>query len=86
MQHKLIPKISIVSNIVKLNDSLKETWAYKDILIDSVPGLSILKAHNLTLSHEKEKEVFVAILDSEIDINHKAINNNIWINLKEIPR
>ena len=55
-----------------------------DVLEDSIPGISLDKAYNTILKGKKGKEVVVAIIDMQIDINHEDLKNNIWTNNKEV--
>lgn len=63
----------------------KYFWHHKDIIDDSIPGVSLEKAYNTVLREKKGKEVVVAVIDMSIDINHEDLKNNIWINSNEIP-
>mgnify|MGYP000421403713 CR=1 FL=1 len=63
----------------------KYFWHHKDIIDDSIPGVSLEKAYNTVLRDKKGKEVVVAVIDMSIDINHEDLKNNIWINSNEIP-
>ena len=65
-------------------DELK-TWFEKDLLLDSIPGISLQRAYDSILKDKKGKEVIVAIIDTELDINHEHLKNNIWVNADEIP-
>lgn len=70
-----------------LSEEDKKNWFFKDIIIDSVPGVSLKRAYDSILNNriEEGEEVIIAILDSEVDINHKELKNSIWINKNEIP-
>ena len=60
-------------------------WEFKDILLDTVSGISLYKAYDSILKFKKHNEVVVAVLDMTVEIKHKDLNNNIWINKLEIP-
>ncbi len=60
-------------------------WHLKDYGTDSIPGLSLNKAYNTFLKSKKGNDVIVAIIDTDINITHEDLKNNIWINDKEIP-
>ncbi len=66
------------------NESLK-SWQHKDIVSDTIPGISLDKAYHEILANKKGNEVVIAILDTEIDINHEDLKDQIWKNPKEIP-
>lgn len=60
-------------------------WHHKDIIDDTIPGISLQKAYTRILEKKEPKEIIIAILDTEIDINHEGISNQIWVNSNEIP-
>lgn len=72
---------------VVLSDSVKQAWYLKDIVNDTIPGISAEKAFEELIGNKKPKlkEIIIAVLDTELDINHKAIKECIWINSNEIP-
>ena len=86
------PKINLttlpqVNNPVKVNvekDKLKH-WQYKDYTEDSLPGISLERAYRDIIKNKAGKPVVVAIIDTEIDINHEDLKGQIWTNPKEIP-
>lgn len=67
-----------------LTDSVLKEWQHKDILLDTVPGISSELSYQL-IENRKRDSVIVAIIDSGVDINHEDLKNAIWINQKEIP-
>ena len=62
-------------------------WYLNDSKDDSIPGISLNKAHQFLDSFKigKGANVVVAIIDTEIDIEHEDLKNKIWINPHEIP-
>ena len=74
---KSYDKSSITSKI-NLNN-----WHNLDPEIDSIPGTSVERAHNELLKGLKGKKVIVAVIDTGLDIDHKSLSNNIWINKNE---
>lgn len=66
--------------------SLKElkNWHFKDVIIDTLVGISLNRAYNTLLFNKKPKKVVVAVIDMPIEINHSGLKNNIWINKNEI--
>ena len=66
-----------------LTEEEKNTWSHKDLLTDSIPGMSIQKAYEF-LSNKKGVEVIVAIADSGVDIEHEDLKNVVWVNKDEI--
>ena len=75
-----------------INPSLHKTseielknWHFKDIVIDTLPGISLQRAYDSLLSAKKGIIIIVAVIDTEIDINHKDLVDKFWINKNEIP-
>ncbi|WP_298417838.1 S8 family peptidase [uncultured Kordia sp.] len=61
------------------------TWGHKDLITDTIPGMSVDKAYAEIIKGKKGKKVIVAVLDSGIDIDHEDLDDVIWTNSKEIP-
>ncbi|MGH1384462.1 S8 family serine peptidase [Kordia sp.] len=68
-----------------LTKTEKQNWHFKDIYEDSIPGISLDKAYRELLKNKKGSTIIVAVLDTELDIEHKDLKNQIWINSDEIP-
>lgn len=85
-QKKYFPISSQLSPFekIKLDEQTEKEWYYKDIIEDSIPGISLEKAYSTILKNKKGQEVIVAVIDTEIDINHEDLKANIWKNVKEI--
>ena len=62
-----------------------QTWGHKDLITDTIPGMSVDKAYAEIIKGKKGKKVIVAVLDSGIDIDHEDLDGVIWTNKKEIP-
>lgn len=97
---KFILSISILSILVccksaeqsnKSNNDLRlvkanfNSWHHSDLSIDSIPGISLEKWYNENKLRVPKNEIIVAVLDTQIDINHEDLKGRIWINKKEIP-
>lgn len=67
----------------KLAIGLKN-WHFKDVNIDTVPGISLDRAYDTLLKNANAREIIVAVIDMEIDVNHENLKNNIWVNSNEI--
>ena len=81
------PKLNVqVSDVVKMKDSIiLKNWHFKDIELDTVPGISLQRAYDSLLNdNKKSKEIIVAIIDMEIDIYHDGLKSHIWRNENEI--
>ncbi len=72
------------SDTYKKTDTLVNLWHHKDSFLDSIYGISLEKWYN-----EKPKkinrEIIVATLDGQIDLNHEDLQGQLWINEDEIP-
>ena len=58
---------------VKLDEKEKNTWGHLDILIDSLPGMSVERTYNEIIKDGKGKKIIVAVIDSGIDIDHEDL-------------
>lgn len=77
-QEKVIP-------IKNLSEKKLKIWYHKDIIDDSIPGISLDKAYNTILKDKKGKDIIVAVIDTSIDINHEDLNSSFWTNINEVP-
>ncbi len=68
----------------KLQDTIMREWQHKDIIADTIPGISSKKAYTL-LSNGLKNTIIVAIIDSGVDIDHEDLKDQIWFNTDEIP-
>jgi cell wall-associated protease len=67
-------------------DSKKEktkNWHLYDIELDTIPGISLRRTYNNILVNKKPLSITVAVIDTEIDINHIELKSHIWINENE---
>ena len=78
--------ILITKNLLKSEISKKEKmeWQHKNILSDSIFGVNTDLAYNFTRK-KRGRVVIVAVIDLEINTNHKDLQNRIWLNSNEIP-
>ena len=58
-------------------------WHHKDYSSDSLPGISLEKAYDEVLKNKKGKEVIIAVIDTDVNISHPDLHNQIWVNKKE---
>ena len=70
---------------VELSEEELKSWGHLDLVIDTVPGMSVNKAYSEIIKNKKGSKVIVAVIDSGIDIDHEDLNSVIWTNNKEIP-
>jgi cell wall-associated protease len=80
------PVTSFIPFIIKkeLTPQQFQTWYQKDYLTDSIPGISLDKWYSENKMKAKQ-EVIVAVIDTQLDINHEDLKGQFWINQKEIP-
>ncbi|BDU24941.1 S8 family serine peptidase [Flavobacterium sp. GSB-24] len=60
-------------------------WYQKDYQEDTISGISLDKWYRLNKKKPKIKNIIVAVIDTQIDINHEDLKGQLWINNKEIP-
>jgi cell wall-associated protease len=67
-----------------LSEKQLQRWSHLDLTKDTIPGMSVDKAYAELLKGKKGVKVIVGIVDSGVDIEHKDLKGNIWVNKKEI--
>ncbi len=60
-------------------------WQQKDFQNDKIPGISLNKWYAQNKLQQKLNTIVVAVLDTQIDLNHEDLKDQIWTNSKEIP-
>ena len=73
------------SKTSELTDDELEVWGSKDLLKDTIPGMSVDRAYQESIKNYKGESIIVAVLDSGIDIEHEDFEGVIWTNIDEIP-
>ena len=68
----------------ELSEKQMMSWGHLDLIKDSIPGTSLELAYE-KLVKKSGKNVIVAVIDSGIDVLHKDLEGNIWINKNELP-
>ncbi|HWK04515.1 MAG TPA: S8 family serine peptidase [Puia sp.] len=63
-----------------LSTAQSPNWQNKDLVADSVFGISTDKAYKELLSSKKSTSVLVAVIDCGIDTAHEDLKPSIWIN------
>lgn len=69
----------------ELSEAEYKAWMNKDLLTDTIPGMSVEKAYSELLTGRKGKKVIVGVIDSGVDIEHEDLKDVIWVNEDEIP-
>ncbi|SDG40052.1 S8 family peptidase [Psychroflexus sediminis] len=81
-----IPNLqSVNEKTVELTEEELQYWGSKDLLNDTIPGMSVNRAYEELLKDYEGKTVIVAVLDSGIDIEHEDLEGVVWTNIDEIP-
>ncbi len=76
---------NIIPKTIALSEEQQKNWQYKDIIDDTIPGISLDKAYTEIIKDKKGAPIIIAVIDTKLDINHEDISKHIWINPKEIP-
>jgi cell wall-associated protease len=69
----------------RLSEIDLKDWQHKDIFKDTIAGVSLDRAYQELLKKKKAKPIIVAVVDTEVDIDHEDLKQTIWTNKKEIP-
>lgn len=71
--------------ITPLTDVQTKNWVASDLVMDTIPGMSVDKAYAEIIKKQKGETVIVGVIDSGIDVEHEDLKNVIWTNKGEIP-
>ncbi|NHM00523.1 S8 family serine peptidase [Flavobacterium difficile] len=86
MKHLLFFIIIFCTSCKTLEKNNYDNWYYLDFQKDKIPGISLNKWYaEIKDKKVKQKEIIVAVLDTQIDISHEDLKDQLWINKKEIP-
>lgn len=69
----------------KIQDIDLNGWHHMDVINDTIPGISLDKAYNKILNNKTGDTVIVAVIDTEVDLEHEDLVGSFWVNKKEIP-
>ena len=64
----------------ELSDADLKIWGQLDLVKDTVPGMSVIKAYDEIIKNRKGVPVVVAVIDGGIDITHEDLKDVIWRN------
>jgi len=76
-------EVSIVEKKQPLTTFEENNWQHLDLATDSIPGMSVVKAHKF-LAGKKGVEVVVGVVDSGTDLGHEDLKDVAWINTDEV--
>lgn len=82
-----IPVENVDNNPLKvapLSEETEKAWSSKDLVKDTIPGMSIELAYDEFIKGEGVP-VIVGVVDSGVDVDHEDLKNKIWTNADEIP-
>lgn len=71
--------------VAELTETEKKRWGHADLLMDTIPGMSVDKAYKEIIGNKKGKTVIVAVVDSGIDLEHEDLDGVLWTNSDERP-
>ena len=69
----------------EFTETERKNWQHKDIIEDTVPGISLDKAYRDLIKSKRGETIVVAVIDTKLDRFHEDIANNIWLNTNEVP-
>jgi cell wall-associated protease len=75
-------------NDFKINNDTNffaQNWYHLDSDSNSANGIALQKLYVEKKINKNKKNIIVAVLDSQIDLNHEDLENQIWINKRETP-
>lgn len=76
-------KAIVTATKKELDSKLPQIWYQRDFQEDSIPGISLDKWYKENKQKSKTN-IIVAVLDTQIDSNHRDLQSQIWTNPKEI--
>ncbi len=71
--------------VADLTEVEKKNWGHADLLLDTIPGMSVNRAYDEIIKNRRGQTVVVAVLDSGIDLTHEDLDDVLWINIDEKP-
>ena len=69
----------------ELSEEEKKKWGHKDLVNDTVPGMSVERAYAEFVKGKRANKVIVAVIDSGIDVEHEDLKSVVWTNTDEVP-
>jgi cell wall-associated protease len=61
-----------------------KVWYDKDYLTDNIPGISLNKFYLEYKNKPELNNIVVAVIDTQLDIQHEDLRDQVWTNPKEI--
>lgn len=69
---------------ITLSETQLQNWNAADLLLDTIPGMSVDRAYKDIIKDKKGQTIIVGVIDSGVDIEHEDLDGVIWTNSKEI--
>ncbi|MBT8319814.1 MAG: S8 family serine peptidase [Gramella sp.] len=76
---------SIPLKVKDLSNAELKDWTNADLVLDTVPGMSVNRAYTEIIKKNKPAPVIVGVVDSGVDVDHEDLKGVIWTNADEIP-
>lgn len=71
--------------VTELTEAEAKKWGHLDLVKDTIPGMSVVKAYDDIIKNKNGKKVIVAVIDSGVDIDHEDLDDVLWTNKNEKP-
>lgn len=71
--------------VSELTETEKKNWGHADLIMDTIPGMSVDKAYKEIIKNKKGQTVVAAVLDSGMDLEHEDLKDVLWTNKDEVP-
>ncbi len=84
---RILPNLDSIKTLKQGEKNIQKAinnWQHKDIYNDTIPGISLDKAYEKIIRQKKGNQIIVAVMDTGIDIIHKDLKDQVWINNDEI--
>ncbi|WP_344924633.1 S8 family peptidase [Aquimarina addita] len=69
---------------ITLSEAQLQNWNTADLVLDTIPGMSVNRAYSDLIKDKKGQTVIVGVIDSGVDIEHEDLDDVIWTNPNEI--
>lgn len=63
----------------------KTRWYFREYAKDSMLGINLTKCYTDILNGKQGENITIALIDSDVNINHEDLKGQIWVNGDEIP-
>ena len=70
--------------VTPLTDAQLKNWGEYDLVLDTIPGMSVNRAYSEIIKNKTGNQVIVAVIDSGVDIDHEDLKSVVWVNKDEV--